>query len=79
MSVRKPLEGMTFGKWYVIEYIGCFNGKKSYYLCLCNGCGDKYNIRADRLKSGRTKQCAACRAKEIEKNRKGHIKVNLVK
>ena len=65
---RIPLEGQTFGKWLVLEYIGCFNGKKSYYLCRCEGCGQEYQIRADRLTGGKTTQCAACRHREMRKD-----------
>ena len=65
---RIPLEGQTFGKWLVLEYIGCFNGKKSYYLCRCEGCGQEYKIRADRLTGGKTTQCAACRNAQMRRD-----------
>lgn len=57
---RIPLEDRDFCKWHVLEYLGC-QGKKTYYSCLCTGCGKTYPIRADRLTCGRTRQCAECR------------------
>ena len=58
---RKPLEGRHFGKWEVLAYEGCFNHKKMRYLCRCTNCGSIKSIRADKLKSGKTTQCAECR------------------
>ena len=58
---RKPLEGRNFGKWEVLAYEGCFNHKKMRYLCRCTNCGSIKSIRADKLKSGKTTQCAECR------------------
>ena len=65
---RIPLEGQTFGKWQVVDYIGCFHHKKSYYLCKCQGCGQEHQIRADRLTSGQSTQCLACKYKAMKKD-----------
>ncbi|MGN0659255.1 MAG: hypothetical protein ACI4LA_06575 [Emergencia sp.] len=61
---RIPLEGKTFGKWKVLSYEGCVGGKKSYYRCLCTGCGREYSVRADRLTGQRTTRCCQCRRTE---------------
>lgn len=47
--------GERFGKLTVIGY-GKKVGKKQYYICQCD-CGNKKEIRVDRLKSGITKNC----------------------
>lgn len=62
---REPLEGQRFGKWIVISFEGCFNHKKSRYICLCTGCGNMHSIRADKLKAGKTLQCADCRRSQM--------------
>ncbi|MCI9640446.1 hypothetical protein ACDL92_11915 [Ihubacter sp. mB4P-1] len=61
---RIPLEGKVIGFWEVIDYAGC-DGKKSWYRCRCGKCGTIKQIRADKLRDGRTKQCADCRAAEL--------------
>ncbi len=65
MAKRIPLEGTMQGYWKVLYYEGC-DGKKCWYLCECTKCGKKKFVRADKLRAGRTKQCAACRAKQID-------------
>ena len=62
---RLPLEGKMIGLWKVISYEGC-DGKKSWYLCECTKCGKKKLVRADKLRADKTRQCAACRAKQID-------------
>ncbi len=60
---RQPLEGRLMGKWSVLDYEGC-DRKKSWYRCQCTGCGAIKSVRADKLVSGRSTQCAYCRSKE---------------
>lgn len=55
---REKLEGKTFGRLRVKEYVG-----KSKYLCECE-CGNEKIIRADHLRSGATKSCG-CLNKEL--------------
>ena len=30
---REIMEGRSFGKWEVLSYDGCYDHKKSFYLC----------------------------------------------
>ncbi len=67
---REPLEGRMIGFWKVISYEGC-DEKKSWYKCQCTGWGAIRMVRADKLVSGRSKQCADCSFSE--RRRKGKI------
>lgn len=51
---REIMEGRSFGKWEVLSYDGCYDHKKSFYLCRCGGCGEIHRVRADRLKAGKS-------------------------
>lgn len=62
---RIPLEGTTQGYWDVLSYEGC-DGKKCWYRCRCGKCGQIKLVRADKLRAGRTKQCSACRAAQLD-------------
>ncbi len=70
---RDPLEGQYFGKWKVLSYDGCYNHKKSYYFCLCTGCGEVHRVRADKMKSGKSTQCTACARKQRNSEVKGSV------
>lgn len=60
---REIIEGQCFGAWKVLKYDGCYEQKKSYYICQCMNCGGIYRVRADKMKSGRSTQCAPCARK----------------
>lgn len=64
---REYLEGQIFGKWQVIRYNGCPDQKKSYYDCMCMGCGKVYKVRSDKMKDGTSTQCTACARKGRKK------------
>lgn len=51
---RIHLEGMTFGKWHVDEYIG--NMK---YRCTCE-CGRVYEVTSKNLRNGISTRCREC-------------------
>lgn len=51
MSKREKLEGLRFGEWEALEYLG--NRK---YLCRCS-CGKEKIVEGYSLKSGATKSC----------------------
>lgn len=73
-SYRKEedkLEGKTFGKWYVSEYLGL-----NKYKCTCE-CGTVEEILGYNLKIGHTTQCKKCSGHEL-KDIKGSIFGNLV-
>lgn len=61
---RIPLEGTQQGDWQVLSYEG-HDGKKCWYKCRCK-CGQVKLVRADKLRAGRTKQCSACRAAQLD-------------
>lgn len=62
---RIPLEGTKQGHWQILSYMGC-DGKKCWYRCRCSKCGTVKLVRADKLRAGRTKQCSACRAAQLD-------------
>lgn len=62
---RIPLEGTMQGYWDVLSYEGC-DGKKCWHRCRCSKCGQIKLVRADKLRAGRTKQCSACRAEQLD-------------
>ena len=68
---REIMEGRSFGNWEVLRYDGCYDRKKSYYICKCKKCGTVHRVRADKLKSGGTSQCLSCAARDRWKARKG--------
>lgn len=48
---RIPLEGTTFGRWYVDSYLG-----ESRYLCKCE-CGTVRTVCGSHLAKGDTRSC----------------------
>ena len=67
---REIIEGQSFGEWEVISYAGCRGNKKSYYNCRCRGCGEIYQVRKDKMKSGESTRCFQC-AKKIKRQTHG--------
>lgn len=65
---RIHLEGTTQGFWQVLAYKGC-DGKKSWYKCRCSKCGAIKLVRADKLRSGKSRQCASCSAVQCRNTR----------
>lgn len=51
--------GKKFGKWTVIEYLGCEKGKGMIFKCKCE-CGKEQSIRYSNLIRGSTTQCKSC-------------------
>lgn len=54
MSDRVKLEGLRFGSWEVLEYVG--DGK---YKCRCD-CGREYEVINKNLKRGTSTKCKEC-------------------
>jgi hypothetical protein len=55
MAPRADLTGKVFGKWTVIA-----PSDIGFWLCRCT-CGVRRRVRADNLKSGKSKGCFGCR------------------
>lgn len=64
---REIIEGQSFGEWEVISYAGCRGNKKTYYNCRCRGCGEIYQVRKDKMKSGESTRCFQCAKKSKDR------------
>ena len=60
--------GQRFGRWTVLEDLG---GCPSKWLCLCD-CGKRVAVRADHLRSGRSRSCR-CLTAELSKERGANV------
>ena len=65
---RIKLEGETFGRLYVKEYVG-----KSKYLCKCE-CGNEKVIRGDHLRGGVAKSCGCYNSEVASQRMKENLK-----
>ena len=70
------LTGQKFDKWTVLEKAPSRNGHV-YWLCQCK-CGNIKEVKADSLRSGRSKSCG-CLQKELLKERIKSTKGNKIK
>ena len=63
-STRMPI-GQKFGSWLVLEV----HSKGTYIDCLCRcDCGKEKLVQRSNLRSGRSKSCASCSAKNRQKH-----------
>ena len=60
MNEKFGLSGQRFGKLCVISGSMYVRNGKAGWTCICD-CGKKKDIRADALKSGRTRSCGRCK------------------
>lgn len=65
---RVRLEGQIFGR-LTVQKLVIKSTRKTFYLCSCS-CGNNKEVRADSLKSGKTKSCG-CLNLELSKSKTG--------
>lgn len=53
---REKLEGRKFNKLTILSYVGRDKFRSSLYECICE-CGNKTKVKAENLKTGKTKSC----------------------
>jgi hypothetical protein len=62
-AVSLDVCGQKFGRLLVVERLGSYNKRESYFKCICD-CGNELNVKLGHLKSGNTKSCG-CYKSEI--------------
>lgn len=72
MYIRKDLAGEKFGRWEVLKYGHKNERNEVYWICKCQ-CGKVKEVRANSLRSGRSKSCGCLHA---ELSREIGLKVN---
>ena len=60
-KVRLGLQGKTFGRLYVIEYVSTNKHGKSMWRCKCD-CGNEIIAQGSHLKNGHTQSCGCLHA-----------------
>ncbi len=70
MSKFIELKGKKIGNWQVIERAPDRYGCCTFWLCKCD-CGNKQEVRASALNTGRSSKCIICRNKQNTKVKHG--------
>lgn len=63
MPKKVDISGRQFGRWVVLHEAGRSNAGKVMWLCRC-ACGKKERVAGGDLRSGRTKGCKPCSARD---------------
>lgn len=71
MSARIDLNGIKFGSWIVLGYVGTVGSVLSAWLCRCD-CGTERNVAGQTLRAGTSVSCGCTKGAAISKARTKH-------